>query len=55
MINLVNGPNPVGLEETFQSYQVERFIISYQDFGTTTWLAETLLSLIDVDNVEVHQ
>ena len=55
MINLVNSANTVGLEKTFQSNQVERFIICYQYFGTTTWLTETLLSLINVNDVEVHQ
>ena len=55
VINLVYGADAVGLEEAFQSYQVERFIVCYQDLGTTTWLTETLLSLIDVNDVEVHQ
>ncbi len=54
MVDLIDGAHVVVLQETFQSDNVEGLVIGYEDFRAPARLAVTLLTLIYVDDIEVH-
>ena len=55
MINLINSADAIVLKESLQCYNIKWLIVSDEDLGTAARLAETLLTLINFNDIKVHE